>query len=559
MSGKIAFILFCAVVIIECEPQYGNSYGFQFLPILQYSNNDNFAFTSPNNKYKERVSLTRPTTAQNTGSLQDRFAPNQEHFGSPDRKETNKPETQSLDQKFDSNGPRKPTGSPILQKKPSQSSYSLNEYPQESLATNQDSTDYRRDRFSSTVQPNKYQTDSIQPGQASYGSHPFNSQPISQKNPNLYIQSEKDKKFENYNPITEFSWKLFKNVNNPQQPNFVISPLSPQHLLSYLASGAEGVTKKEIVDAIQYNSPSQLNSLISTMLKEPGNKELQLASALFVSNRIGVNPEFQKKLAENTKIVSTDFSDTEQFNRVYSKWVAEKTKGALSNVRIKPEPSTRMLLSSAVYFKGEWIFKLNSGGIDDFYVTENNPVRVPMMKLLKKLPYGKLQNGNLGEWIALPYNSNDSMVIILPRKGLQLDDLIQQLNVQEVFDSMNIDNYGNVTLTLPKFKVESRSSLVNPLKQMGIKQLFTTNSQLPNIFSSPEPLSISNVLQQASLEINEEGSIATSLTAFAVVALSFSPPTPDVEFKVDRPFIAMIIDRKNSFPYFVAKISNPAV
>ena len=264
-------------------------------------------------------------------------------------------------------------------------------------------------------------------------------------------------------------------------------------------------------------------------------------------------------MADDVKIIPTDFSNTEKFNREYSKWVSEKTKGVLSNVRVKTEPSTKMLMTSAVYFKGEWIFKLNPGGVDKFYVDERTPVQVNMMKLLKKLPYGKLQNGNLGEWIALPYNSNDSMVIILPTKGVSLDTLIEKLNVHDVFNSMNIDNYGNVTLTLPRFKVESRSSLVNPLQQMGIKQLFSTNSQLPGLFASNEPLTVSSVLQQASLEVNEEGSIATSLTAFGVVALSFSPPTPDVEFKVDRPFVAMIIDRKNNFPYFIAKISNPSI
>jgi len=263
-------------------------------------------------------------------------------------------------------------------------------------------------------------------------------------------------------------------------------------------------------------------------------------------------------LAENVKIIPTDFSNTEQFNREYGRWVAEKTKGVLSNARVQLEPTTRMLMSSAVYFKGEWIFKLNSGGIDDFYVNENTPVKVPMMKLLKKLPYGKLQNG-IGEWISLPYNSNDSMVIILPKKGVPLDSLVNTLNVQDIFDALDNDNYGNVTLTLPKFKVESKSSLINPLQQMGIRKLFSTNAQLPNIFNSNEQLSISNVLQQASLEVNEEGSIATSLTAFAVIALSFTPTPPDVEFKVDRPFVAMIIDRKNNFPYFIAKISDPSI
>ena len=40
--------------------------------------------------------------------------------------------------------------------------------------------------------------------------------------------------------ITEFAWKLFKNSNT--QENFVLSPLNPQLILSYLAWIAEGKT-----------------------------------------------------------------------------------------------------------------------------------------------------------------------------------------------------------------------------------------------------------------------------------------------------------------------------
>ncbi|XP_070491985.1 serpin A3-4-like [Chironomus tepperi] len=627
MSGRIVFLLFCAVVIVECQSQ--------FFPIF-YPDYQIYTI------YKENSA--RPQSAGNFGSYQNGFPQSQTHYGSTDRKGPTQSEGQSPDstnQRFDLDS-RKPTDSSLIRKKPVKSTLPPSEKLQDTLndSTNQETdglngsnnpANNRRNGLSTTVQPNNYQYDShnirpvqtsfsskrpsvtnnnnnplsssnrpdesfssaqfqpgqqtfgpkrpteiynnnnpfsssnrpdgssstaqFQPGQQSLGASPYNLQPNPQKNPNGYRQRESEEKFKDYKPITDFSWNLFKSVNHDQAPNIVISPLSPQHLLSYLASGAVGETKDEIVRAIRYNSPNQLNSLITTMLREPGNKELQLASAFFVSDRLRLRPDFNKNLVENTKIVPTDFSNTEKFNREYNKWVAEKTKGVLSNSRLNIEPSTKMIMSSAVYFKGEWVFKFNPGGINDFYVTEDTPVKVPMMKLLKKMPYGKLQNC---EWISLPYTSNDSMIIILPRKGITPENLMRTLNVQEVFDSMTNENYGNVTLTIPKFKVESRMSLINPLQKMGIRNLFTPYAQLPNIFETTEPLTISNVIQQASLEINEQGSIATSLTAFGVVALSFAPPTPDVEFTVDRPFIAMIIDRKNDFPYFIAKVSNPA-
>lgn len=81
--------------------------------------------------------------------------------------------------------------------------------------------------------------------------------------------------------LTEFSWNLFKNSNT--KPNFVISPLSPQILLSYLALAADGPTRNELTKAIGYGSPNQLQAIVTSMLNEPSNRELQIATAFFVS------------------------------------------------------------------------------------------------------------------------------------------------------------------------------------------------------------------------------------------------------------------------------------
>lgn len=92
---------------------------------------------------------------------------------------------------------------------------------------------------------------------------------------------------------------------------------------------------------------------------------------------------------------------------------------------------------------------------------------------------------------------------------------------------------------------------------MGVRNLFGQNAELPYL-SRTEPLQVSNAQQQTILEVNEQGSIATSVTSFNVVALSYQPPVPDVEFNVNRPFVAMIVNREKYFPYFIAKVTNPS-
>lgn len=92
---------------------------------------------------------------------------------------------------------------------------------------------------------------------------------------------------------------------------------------------------------------------------------------------------------------------------------------------------------------------------------------------------------------------------------------------------------------------------------MGIRTLFTPNAQLPYL-SDYESVQVTNAQQQALMEVNEEGTVFIAFTNLNVVALSFQVPVPDVDFMVDRPFIAMIADTKKNVPFVMAKVTNPA-
>lgn len=268
-----------------------------------------------------------------------------------------------------------------------------------------------------------------------------------------------------------------------------------------------------------------------------------------------MNPAFRERAANTVEVIPTDFQNPEGFNTVFNRWAQQKTKGTINQIRANFPPSTRMVMSSAVYFKGEWIFKFNPAQPGEFLANGNRPITANMMTLKKKVQYGKI--GDMAEWIAVPYESaSDVMIIVLPSKSANINQVMQNLNIDQLFIALDQDNNANVNITLPKFKIESTYSLSDAFKNMGMQRMFTQNAEINQLILN-ENLEVSQAMQQASLEVNEEGSIATSLTSFSVVALSFSPPIPDVEFTVDRPFIAMIADKKRFFPYFIAKVMSP--
>ena len=146
----------------------------------------------------------------------------------------------------------------------------------------------------------------------------------------------------------------------------------------------------------------------------------------------------------------------------------------------------------------------------------------------------------------------------------------------ETITSSEDEIFSNVNLTMPKFMISSTTSLVEPLKrvsetfyfkkyttiklilllQMGIRDMFTPNSEMPYL-STNENVQISDVQQQSVLEVNEKSSTASSVTTFSVIALSYTPPVPNIVVTIDQPFLSIIVDKINKVPLFIAEINEP--
>ena len=91
---------------------------------------------------------------------------------------------------------------------------------------------------------------------------------------------------------------------------------------------------------------------------------------------------------------------------------------------------------------------------------------------------------------------------------------------------------------------------------MGLGRLFSTPSELVYV-NEGRPVSVGDCVHNAKLSVDEKGTLAAAANAFSIIALSINSPDPEVPFIVDQPFLAMIVDRRNRYPLFVAKIFDP--
>ena len=148
------------------------------------------------------------------------------------------------------------------------------------------------------------------------------------------------------------------------------------------------------------------------------------------------------------------------------------------------------------------------------------------------------------------------MVFILPKENSNLAKLEKKLSdvkLSKVFDDFGHES--KVKAFIPKFKVESSLELNEPLKAVGIKDMFDQSSADLSGISGANNLFVSVVVQKAFIEVNEEGAEAAAATGAVVMFRSLPPPTP--VFKCDQPFYYMIRERSSGLVLFSGKIVNP--
>ncbi|KAJ9580164.1 hypothetical protein L9F63_004181, partial [Diploptera punctata] len=143
-----------------------------------------------------------------------------------------------------------------------------------------------------------------------------------------------------------------------------------------------------------------------------------------------------------------------------------------------------------------------------------------------------------------------SMVLVLPNERHGLDKMVSQMKPQHLANMLGTRGTKQVYLALPRFKLSSQMSLVPTLKEMGLTDIFSTNSDLSAMTTREGTLSVSNIIHKAELEVNEKGSTASAATAVLVATLSLLDNPDELEFNANHPFLAIIVHRVNSVPLF---------
>ena len=157
----------------------------------------------------------------------------------------------------------------------------------------------------------------------------------------------------------------------------------------------------------------------------------------------------------------------------------------------------------------------------------------------------------------MPYAGEDlSMLILLP-----LDDDIETLEnsftIEKLTEWKKSLRKRRVNIYIPKFKFETKYFMAKTLSNLGMPTAFTNSADFSGM-TGKKDLIIDQVIHQAFIEVNEEGTEAAAATGVTMYTTSFRKqkhPTP--VFKADHPFIFIIQQNETGNILFMGRVSNP--
>jgi len=236
--------------------------------------------------------------------------------------------------------------------------------------------------------------------------------------------------------------------------------------------------------------------------------------------------------------------------------VEEQTKGRIKDLILQGmiKTDTRLVLTNAVYFKGEWVrrFPAENTQTEEFKTLQGWMVKVPLMHQKDRFPYSENENLQILE---MPYEGEIfSMLIILPRKG-QLETVEKSLSVENLNRWQKEMHPEEVKVHLPKFRTEGRCSLKGELQKMGLNLAFRRGEADFSGMTGARDLCLDEVVHKSFVEVDEKGTEAAAATGMMMRSTALRK---EKVFRADRPFLYLIQDRESGGILFMGRMANPS-
>jgi serpin B len=371
------------------------------------------------------------------------------------------------------------------------------------------------------------------------------------------------------NGSNAFAVDLYAQLSK-QPGNLFFSPESISTAFGMAYAGARGQTATEMQQVFHFTlPPDRLHPAMGALLTEMNGQhkgyELHVADALWAQQDASFLPDY-------LKLVQTDYGAG--FHRVNFKispdsvratinaWVEKQTNDKIKDL-LAPgvlNSSTRLVLTNAIYFKGDWQNQFDAGATqkEEFHLSATQWVMAPLMHRTGGYSY---YDGGTFQALELPYAGNEiSMVVLLPKETDGLPGLETSFASGVAGEWIQkLQPVDKVILTLPRFTMTQQFELSSALSTMGMAQAFSGAADFSGMTGKPE-FSISAAIHKAYIDVNEKGTEAAAATAIVMYATAMrreAPEPPPVVFRADHPFLFILLDTRSGSMLFLGRVADP--
>ncbi len=352
-----------------------------------------------------------------------------------------------------------------------------------------------------------------------------------------------------------FAFDLMANLDDG---NVFFSPYSIYSAMAIVYEGSNGSTMDEISSVFNYPSKEELRPnfahLYNSINLASKEYELRSGNALWVQEGFPLLDSYVSNVEKyyGAKASNLDFvNDSEGSRRTINDFISAQTNGKINNLigRGVLDRYTRLVITNAVYFKGDWRWKFDKSETSEMvFHSPNGDVNTLMMHMEPEDVSFNYSEDEDFQAIELPYKGNRlSMFVVLPKDNATLN----YSEFQNLLSSMKEESVAEIYI--PKFTFDIKYRLNGPLIKMGMIDSFTGSADFSGMTGGKD-LYISDIFHQAYISVDEEGTEAAAATA-VVMRLTAMPN--QIVFKADHPFYFFILDKEYGEILFAGRYVEP--
>ena len=384
----------------------------------------------------------------------------------------------------------------------------------------------------------------------------------------------------------------------------VMSPTSIATALAMARAGATGPTASQMDRVLRANGWGDLGGGMGSLEQilnghnatwEDGEGTRHALSLNMVNRAFGqdgwtIKTSFLDRIGKafGAGLALVDYAaDPDAARDTINAWVARQTHDQIKELLGRPDvtTATRLALVNAIYMKANWANEFDPDRTVNrpFATSIDTTTKVPTMRMAGEQNIALAQGPG---WKAteLKYaganGSPLSMTLILPddlgrfEAGLsaaKLDAIQQaiaheQKRIEKIIPQddgdMNCPAFAyDVNLSLPKFGLDTRASLVPILKAMGMRDAVNPNKADFSGITGGRDMFIANVIHQANIDVDETGTEAAAATAVLgdTTGGCGSPfALKHKKLSFDHPFMFLIRDTKTGAILFMGRVLDPS-